>query len=85
MWLLPLLALGLALALTGHRERGLATALPGPLAVLSECMRTGRPPPPQVSGAQVQALIGAWKQIVGHTPRRGVYGYRGRPVHNDAD
>jgi hypothetical protein len=48
MWLLPLLALGLALALTGHRERGLATAPPGPLAVLSECMRTGRPPPPQV-------------------------------------
>ena len=48
MWLLPLLALGLALALTGHRERGLAAAPPGPLAVLSECMRTGRPPPPQV-------------------------------------
>lgn len=48
MWLLPLLALGLALAFAGHRERGLATAPPGPLAVLSECMRTGRPPPPQV-------------------------------------
>ena len=27
-----------------------------------------------MGGAQVQALIGAWKQIVGHTPRRGVYG-----------
>jgi hypothetical protein len=47
MWLLPLLALGLAVAFVGSRERAPARP-PGPLAVLGECLRIGRSPPPQV-------------------------------------
>ena len=49
MWLLPLLAIGLAVAFAGNRGRACARgAPPGPLHVLNECMRTGREPPPQV-------------------------------------
>jgi hypothetical protein len=47
MWLLPLLVIGLAVALAGHRDRPITSGL-GPLAMLGRCIQTGRPPPPQI-------------------------------------